>query len=622
MTLNKRITLIAVISMLMVAGLVEGVSLHLTRLTQARVASAVLDGTRHLWEQQLDKETGRMAHAIDALSADSDLRQAVKADRPADIIRYAERYMAAGEGKGLFETLQLYTPRLEQTYSSTPDLALHAIDPSLETVVAANAPAHGIFMATDGNPRLALIAPIRSRHHLIGVAVLVKPLDDLLTAFANASDGGAALFAHGLRTRYRFPELNDLAPHIADIAHRPVWPGETSDKRYVIAAMPLTAPDGSSTGYLLTSRDDTKAISALHHAKMIGYVLMAALVLTGAGVLTWQVRRYLSPLETTALELRDIASGNLSGPDSTAGVAEIGVLREGMSVMCSSLRGLATAIGQAATEVRDTSGTIRNCVEEANRNVSEQENRSERISVALSEMADAITSAAEVTEQAAGAAQAMGDSAHQGHTLMKDNVASAEDLNTEMDRVSATIEALNNQATQVARIVEVIKEIAEQTNLLALNAAIEAARAGEQGRGFSVVADEVRALASRTQQSTTEIEEIIHTLLNGTTDSVSRMQRARDHVEQNMNKANSALLHFNTIRMGIDELVEINHTIAAAVEEQNNVTRQVASEMDGIRELASANARRTAYLTDTTANLHRLAEDLTGLTGRFRWQDG
>ena len=167
-------------------------------------------------------------------------------------------------------------------------------------------------------------------------------------------------------------------------------------------------------------------------------------------------------------------------------------------------------------------------------------------------------------------------------------------------------------------VLNVISDIADQTNLLALNAAIEAARAGEAGRGFAVVADEVRALAHRTQQSTSEIERMIGSIQGGTEQAVDSMRNSTERAESTLNIAKGAGLALDTINTAIVEINERNLVIASAAEEQAQVAREVDRNLVNIRDLSVQSATGASQTSSASGELSRLAVDLNGMVGRFR----
>ncbi|WP_413247366.1 methyl-accepting chemotaxis protein [Pseudomonas sp. Marseille-Q5115] len=227
----------------------------------------------------------------------------------------------------------------------------------------------------------------------------------------------------------------------------------------------------------------------------------------------------------------------------------------------------------------------------------------------------------EVARNAVSTSEASEDSsriADQGRDRVSETVQAIQAMTGEVESTARLVEGLAAQGRDIGQVLDVIRAIAEQTNLLALNAAIEAARAGEAGRGFAVVADEVRALAHRTQQSTREIEQMVAGIQTGTGNAVSAMQSSTQRSQHTLEKAREAGAALGQITSAIAQINERNQVIASASAEQAQVAREVDRNLVNIRDLASTTANGARQTSLATEDLSRLAEALNGLVARFR----
>jgi len=215
------------------------------------------------------------------------------------------------------------------------------------------------------------------------------------------------------------------------------------------------------------------------------------------------------------------------------------------------------------------------------------------------------------------ASKSAADSAGDGRDLVQETVTAIESMGNDVQSTANLIGELAKESQDIGKVLDVIRGLADQTNLLALNAAIEAARAGEAGRGFAVVADEVRALAHRTQQSTSEIEHMINSIQGGTEHAVNSMRQCTERAESTLNIARGAGLSLETINGAVIEINERNLVIASAAEEQAQVAREVDRNLININDLSVQSASGATQTNLASNDLSRLAIDLNTMVARF-----
>ncbi|WP_375139244.1 methyl-accepting chemotaxis protein [Pseudomonas japonica] len=289
-----------------------------------------------------------------------------------------------------------------------------------------------------------------------------------------------------------------------------------------------------------------------------------------------------------------------------------------MSRMQDQLREAISMIGDSATHLSATAEEMHAVTEDASHGLQRQNSEIEMAATAVTEMSAAVD---EVAGNAAAASQATGQSsaaAVDGRLRVSETVDAINRMVATVKSTSTNVENLAENTRAISQVLEVIRAIAEQTNLLALNAAIEAARAGEAGRGFAVVADEVRALAHRTQSSTLEIEQMVGRIQTGTEDAVNSMHHTNTQAQQTLQKAQDAGQALNVITESIEQINERNLLIATAAEEQAQVAREVDQSLVSIRDLSGQTSEGSRQTTIATAELSKLAVNLSQLVGRFK----
>ncbi|MFJ5282687.1 methyl-accepting chemotaxis protein [Pseudomonas sp. NPDC088429] len=274
------------------------------------------------------------------------------------------------------------------------------------------------------------------------------------------------------------------------------------------------------------------------------------------------------------------------------------------------IAGSATQLGAAAEELSAVT-------EEASRGLQQQNNEIEQAATAVNEMTAAVEEVARNAVSTSEASNQSTQAAREGRDQVVKTVDAIQTMTHDVQNTAHMIEGLATQGRDIGKVLDVIRAIAEQTNLLALNAAIEAARAGEAGRGFAVVADEVRALAHRTAQSTQEIEKMVAGIQNGTGEAVSSMQQSNQRTQSTLEMARAAGVALEQITQSIHQINERNLVIASASEEQAQVSREVDRNLVNIRDLATQSAAGANQTSAATHELSRLAVDLNAMVARF-----
>ncbi|KIZ50289.1 chemotaxis protein [Pseudomonas oryzihabitans] len=349
---------------------------------------------------------------------------------------------------------------------------------------------------------------------------------------------------------------------------------------------------------------------------LLGVISAVAVVLTVVMAVLY-TRSILQPLRQVLAINKRIAEGDLRVSVVAEGRDEMADLMRATVQMQQTLRDTVSHIGEASTQLASAAEEMNAVTEEASRGLQRQNGEVEQAAAAVNEMTAAVEEVARNAASASTSAQQSERSTGLGAARVTETVNAINSLTSTVSHTSEQIVALAGQAQGIATVVDVIRGIAEQTNLLALNAAIEAARAGEQGRGFAVVADEVRALAHRTQESTREIEQMIGGIQSGSEGAVQAMQRSRDEATATLKIAHEAGAALEEIARSITEINERNFLIATASEEQAQVARSVDQNLVSIRDLSiqtSAGAHQTAAAAHEVS---RLAVDMNRLVGRF-----
>ena len=328
----------------------------------------------------------------------------------------------------------------------------------------------------------------------------------------------------------------------------------------------------------------------------------------------------LKPLRRLLDRVRQIADGDgdLRARLEVRSADELGQLGTAFNRFLDKLQPLIAEVGRVTAEVDVAARGMAGMAATNDQLISAEHAAVDQVSTAATEMSAAVHEVARNAQNASDAARDAESQSHKGAAVVGGTIDSIRQLAQEVESTSQTIEALADETASIGAVLEVIRGIAEQTNLLALNAAIEAARAGEQGRGFAVVADEVRALAARTQESTKDIQLRIERLQGGVTKAVQAMHAGSDKARDSVERAAGVDQVLADTTAAVQRISDMAAQIATACEEQSSVTEEIARNISDIRDLSNDAAANSAESMHASQQLSALSQNLAALVGRFR----
>ena len=345
---------------------------------------------------------------------------------------------------------------------------------------------------------------------------------------------------------------------------------------------------------------------------------LVIIMLALAAIAVVLTRSIVVPLADAVAVAERVATGDLTRDIRVVGRDEPALLLRALSRMQTSLRDTIRQIAASSDQLASASEELHTVTEDTSRGLHQQSAEIDQAATAVNQMTAAVEEVANNAVSTADASKGADQTTRDGRDQVNQALASLQHLVNDVTGTSTEIEQLASNANEISRVLDVIGAIAGQTNLLALNAAIEAARAGEAGRGFAVVADEVRALAHRTQQSTAEIEQMIAGIQNGTERAVSAMHSSRGRANGTLEVAQGAGEALEVIAEAIASINQRNLVIASASEEQAQVAREVDRNLVNIRDLAMQTSAGANQTSAAAQDLSRLAVDLNGMVAQFK----
>ncbi|HDS1795239.1 methyl-accepting chemotaxis protein McpA [Pseudomonas putida] len=486
------------------------------------------------------------------------------------------------------------------------------------------------YQGAVGGLMVTIATPVKSKNNgeLLGVVGGDVTLDTLVEIINSVDFGGIghAFLADANGQVIVSPDKDQVMKNLKDI-----YPGSNlrvaagmqdvtlNGQDRIISFAPVAGLP-SAQWYIGLSIDKDKAYAALSQFRTSAIIAMLIAVAVIAGLLGLLIPVLMSPLTTMGRAMRDIAEGegDLTRRLTVQNKDEFGELATSFNRFVERIHASISEVSSATRLVHDLSEKV---VSASNASISgseEQSMRTNSVAAAINELGAATQEIARNAADASQHASGASEQAHGGREVVEEAISAMTALSQRISESCAQIETLNASTDEIGKILDVIKGISQQTNLLALNAAIEAARAGEAGRGFAVVADEVRNLAHRTQESAEEIHRMITSLQVGSREAVHTMNTSQVSSEQTVQVANQAGVRLASVTQRIGEIDGMNQSVATATEEQTAVVESLNLDITQINAL---NQQGVENLNDTLRHCDQLAQQagrLKQLVGSFR----
>ncbi|MCL5041399.1 MAG: methyl-accepting chemotaxis protein [Gammaproteobacteria bacterium] len=479
-----------------------------------------------------------------------------------------------------------------------------------------------------GNRVSTVAIPVRRGGEIVGVmrgAVMVDTIIDRVAELSRSAGTEIFLLDSEGEPVTTADSLRGVSGQVNTEAGQAMAAGRSGVGSYQNAAG--TAVIGSYTfipmlGWgLVVETDESVAMAELNRMMWLIVGVSALILLLAVGICLLMVRSVLRTLGGDPQYAADVVH-RVSEGDLTADIAlkagDSASLLASIQTMQSSLRTMLGEVNQYSEQVAAAATELSHISEETEAGMQQQTTQINSAAAAMNEMTATVEEVASNTLRAADSAKEVSGNANSGRVVVGNTVTAINSLADDIENATTVVTELKEDSDRIGHVLQVIENIAEQTNLLALNAAIEAARAGESGRGFAVVADEVRSLASRTKDSTTEIQSTIEKLQAGALKAEKVMQVSRESAQGTVDHVGETGEALESIAKGVVLIDEMMQQIASAAEEQTATAREINQNIHGVNDVAQQTSHSVEQSTQASEALAKLAEQLRALVQQFR----
>jgi len=609
MSLRVRIILaVLAVTLLLTVSLIVASSIYVDFANQ-RFQNAAIAGQSILWRKITASKLDHMESNITALTRNRDALAALKGSNSQALEDAVTPTFNRLSASNAITGMQLFNSNGQRLYSTSGQIENNSLL-TVRNALQENKIKRGLERDVTGKLSLNVAFPLYSRGKTIGAVLYESNLVDGVDDFKQTSEADVFIFdeqgTHQYETNSKLLEKWRVDIPALGVSFVQVVSHDAI--HYSAVLIPIIGYAKQPIAHLLTLKDLTRSYNKEQRLSLMTYaVTLFAIIILLSG-LFWYLNRLFNPLRMAVVAMHDIAEGkgDLTRRLDASQNNEIGELGHSFNKFVAKLQAQITSVADSIQQLISSAEQTSLVTQHTSDGLKEQQHQSEQLATAITEMAATVQNVASNTSQTALATQKANDQTNYAKTMSTNAINAITQLVSAVECAVETTYKLEKESSGIGSLLDVIRGIAEQTNLLALNAAIEAARAGEQGRGFAVVADEVRTLASRTQESTEEIQRMIELLQRGTSNAVQVMDKTQHQAQHSKEQVANATNAFNLITESIQSINGMALQIASSTEEQNAAAEEISRNIHTINNITSeavANANETTVATKNAATL-------------------
>ena len=621
MNLKNRIVLTVIVMAVVIVGAGFISSYLKIDKAESRYDQLAINGSQQLWDLIVLNQFTQMEPNIKNITRDRNLKKAVANKNAAIIQENAGTAFNLLEGQGIISSMQLmdnngvvlFDATNKNSISSTNKLSILSIKQK-KNITSITQNAKGYLQAE-------LAFPITQRGKVTGAGSFTLKLENAIKSLKKRQDSQVYITTlSGKMESYSNidlqNEINQFKTPGVDALHTVI---KANGQTYSTTILPILDPNNQLLGNIITITDNTDSYNSQQSINIAAVFLLLIMSVVAIVFIYWFLSQSLNPLHSISQSLTAVSEGDLTvSIEQSPRNDEISEIQRSISNTINKLHGLVSQVASLVSEVNNASEGLDHTMQTNKNNITQQRSNIEQVSSAALGVGSAVVSISQNSEQMTQHSQETDDELGKSSLIIHQTINSIKNISSQVDKSSQVIDKLSEDTESIGSILEVIKGIAEQTNLLALNAAIEAARAGEQGRGFAVVADEVRALAGKTQESTLEIEQMIERLRSGAHSAVSEMDKSRSEVQSCVELANKTEESMAIITPKVAEIKNSNIAINHSITEQKEAIEGINKNIATISQISENNVKGNSEAVNISENLKQLSVQLDAMIVQFK----
>ncbi len=620
-TLKARIIFVSGLSILIIASALIFSAILAKQESESRYQNEAFNGKRLLWHRIVEGEVNAMRSELFSITRNSNAMSALSDGDAAELASQLQPTFNRLKASKVIDGMQILSKNGAPVFAR-PEKAAHVTSTGLvKDALATGKIKTGIEHDSNNNLNVVFAIPLyKSPGNVSGVGIYTRSLKAVISEFKRSE--GSDIYVVAKNGNMMFSTNDELyqgiQPSLPALGERQYQISKLDDKVYAVLTQSVTDAKGKHIAHMMNVSEYTESYNAQNSIQLYSILIAIGVIAIVLLTLNWYIGRSLKPLNEVKTVLTAVADGDLTSEINISSNDEIGQILASVDAMVTRLRHMIKDVTQSTMTMASSSNEMLGITETTSNGVQQQQQQIELVATAMNEMTSTVQEVANHAQQAADSATHADQEASQGRQIVDETTAAIGSLEQEIESAAVVIKKVESDSVQIGTVLDVIKSIAEQTNLLALNAAIEAARAGEQGRGFAVVADEVRTLASRTQQSTQEIHEMIEQLQNGAQEAVAAMANSQEKATSAVERAASAGNSLSAITEKVTTISQMNLQIATAADEQSKVSEEINQNVVDISRVAEQSADGARQTAVASGELSEHASQVQQLVSQFR----